>query len=511
MHLPLEAMPSVSALFLDYIQGSDRARQFFSYDHSLDAVAAFARESAPTIDATRRDSLTAALEAGHRRWGLDIDSIERLRSGAVAVVTGQQAGLFTGPMYSILKALTAVKLARALVERGVEAVPVFWIAAEDHDHEEIEWAGILSEDSTLGRVTTQLGDGAPTPVGWLRFGSSIQEAIDECFSFLPPSEHQDEVRTLVEDAYCPDASPVDAYARMMARLFKDSGLILVDPLDSGLRELAKDVLGTLASQVAAVRSALLARGRKIAEAGYAEQVRVDKSFTGLFAYRGRAREPLGPGDEMASLSLSPNVLLRPLVQDSLFPTTAYVGGPAEIAYMAQAGSVYECIGKPMPPIFPRITATLVEPPVARVMKKYDFSIADVFQGMDSLRMSAVSSGSGAEVFRDARQRMSDEMARLRPVLEGVDPTLGGALDNAVQKIMHQVDTLHARFVKGESRRDAVLERHLKTLTTRLFPDEKVQERVVNVTTFLGRYGLNLVPMMDRALELDGSVHQVVEL
>ena len=214
---------------------------------------------------------------------------------------------------------------------------------------------------------------------------------------------------------------------------------------------------------------------------------------------------------MAGLDLSPNVLLRPLVQDSLFPTAAYVGGPAEIAYLAQAGSVYECIGKPMPPIFPRITATLVEPPVARVMRKYALGIEDVFQGMDRLRKGAVAGGSGTEAFNDVRQRMSDEMARLRPVLEGVDPTLGGALDNALQKIIHQVDTLHSRFVKGESRRDEVLERHLKTLINRLYPEHKLQERVVNVTSFLGRYGLNFVPMLDRALELDGAVHQVIEL
>ena len=510
MHLSLQAVPSVPTLSLDYIQGSDRARQFYPYDHSLDAVAAFARESA-SVDDVRRERLAAALEAQHRRWGLDMNSVGRLRSGAVAVVTGQQAGLFTGPMYSILKALTAVKLARALDERGVEAVPVFWIAAEDHDHEEIEWAGILSENATLERVTTQLGGGAPTPVGWLRFGTSVQDAIDECFRFLPSSEYQGEVRTFIENVYCPDVSPVDAFARMMGRLFKDSGLILVDPLDAGLRELAKDVLGTLASQVGAVRSALLARGRIITEAGYVEQVRVGESFTGLFAYRGRSREPLGPDDEMAAVDLSPNVLLRPLVQDSLFPTAAYVGGPAEIAYMAQAGAVYECIGKPMPPIFPRITATLVELPVARVMRKYDFSIQDVFKGLDGLRMGAVAVSSGTEIFNDARQRISDEMARLRPVLEEVDPTLGGALDNAVKKVLHQMDTLNLRFVRGEARRDEVLERHLKTLTTRLFPERELQERVVNVTSFLGRYGLNLVPMMDKALELDGAVHQVIEL
>ena len=510
MHFPLEATPSVSPFFLDYIQGSDGARQFYPHDHSLDAVVEFAREFAP-IDEARRDPLAAALEAQHRRWGLDIGSIESLRSGAVAVVTGQQAGLFTGPMYSILKALTAVKLARALTERGVKAVPVFWIAAEDHDFEEIEWAGILSRDASLEKVSTPLGQGGRIPVGWLRFGTSVGAAIDECFRLLPPSEFQDEVRSLIENAYAPDASPVDAYARMMGRLFRDSELIPVDPLDPVLRYQAKGVLGTLATKGSELRTVLMERSRMIAEAGYVAQVRVDDNFTGLFAYRGNEREPLRVEDEGIALDLSPNVLLRPLVQDTLFPTAAYVGGPAEIAYLAQASSVYELMGKPMPPVFPRITSTLVEPPVARIMRKYGFNIGDVFEGMDRLRMGAAATGSGTVVFNEVRQNVSAAMERLRPVMEGVDPTLGGALDNAVQKVMHQVDSLHSRFVKGESRQNEVLERHLKTLTNRLFPGQKLQERVVNVTTFLVRYGLNLVPMMDRTLELDGTVHQVIEL
>ena len=510
MRVPLEALPSMSKLFLDYIQGSDSACQFYPHRPSLDAVEEFAR-GCPLIDDAHRNRLADALESQHERWDVDTTSIKKLRSGAVAVVTGQQAGLFTGPMYSILKALTAVKIARELDERGVAAVPVFWIAAEDHDHEEIEWAGILSQDSTLEKVTSPLPNPDRAPVGWLRFGSSLPDAIEECFRLLPPSEFAAQVRTFIEGAYSPEVSPVDAFARMMGGLFEGSGLILADPLSPPLRSIEKDVIAGVARRAEDVRSAVAARTQMIIRAGYSEQVRVGRNFTGFFAYREGSRVSLEPEKDLAGLDLSPNVLLRPVVQDSMFPTVAFVGGPAEVAYMAQASSAYECLGKPVPPVFPRITATLVEPPVARVMKKYDLGIEDVFEGMDQLRTRAVGLTPGVEVFDDVRRRVSDQTQRLRPVMEDVDPTLGGALDNAVQKIMHQVDTLRSRFIKGESRRNEVLERHLNTLSTRLFPERKLQERVVNVTPFLTRYGLNLIPMMDRKLQLDPSVHQVIQL
>jgi uncharacterized protein YllA (UPF0747 family) len=510
MRIPIDALPTVPKLFLDFLEDSDRTRLFYSQGHSLDDIEAFARQRRE-LDSHHRERLTSVLETQQKRWGLDTSPIEKLRRGAVAVVTGQQAGLFTGPMYSVLKGLTSVKVARELESRGVEAVPVFWIASEDHDREEIEWAGILTKDSTLHRVQTQLGDGAETPVGWLRFRPAIRDAIEECFRYLPASEFQDEVRCLLEEAYAAEASPVDAFARMMGRLFRDVGLAMVDPLDSDLRSLSHDVLVDVADRIEQVRSAVRERSRKLTEVGYPAQVRVDENFTGLFTYRGGRRQAWVPGERIEALELSPNVLLRPLVQDSLFPTAAYVAGPAEVAYLAQAGSIYDCLGRLMPPVFPRITATLVEPSSARVMRKYDLSIEDVFKGVDALRTKVVGLGSEVHVFDEVRARLEDEIERLRPALEGVDQTLGGALDNSAQKILHQVDSLRARFVKGESRRNEVLDRQLNALTERLFPERKLQERVVNVVSFLARYGLNLVPMMDARMELDGSFHQIVEL
>jgi len=209
--------------------------------------------------------------------------------------------------------------------------------------------------------------------------------------------------------------------------------------------------------------------------------------------------------------LSPNVLLRPAVQDAIFPTVAYVGGPAEIAYFAQAGAVYECLRRPVPPVFPRISATVVEARVARALKKYGMEFMDVFRGRDFMKRKAVASVQGVELFEQVRDRVTLELESLRPVLNAVDPTLAGALDTSRQKVLHQVEALRTRFINAEARRDETLERHLETIVNSIFPEKKFQERVTNVTSFLARYGLDFVGRLEESLSLDSCEHQVVEI
>jgi uncharacterized protein YllA (UPF0747 family) len=220
---------------------------------------------------------------------------------------------------------------------------------------------------------------------------------------------------------------------------------------------------------------------------------------------------LRPEDVDEDLSLSANVLLRPALQDAIFPTAAYVGGPAEIAYFAQAAAVYEALNRSMPPIFPRISATIIEPRIARVLRKYELQFQDVLRGRDWVRRKAVATVQGVELFDTVRGRLATELESLRPALNAVDPTLLGALDTSRQKVMHQVDNLRTKFVNAEARRNETLERHLDAIHQSLFPERKLQERVINVTSFIVRYGLTFVAGLNRVLSLDSREHQVVEI
>ena len=180
MRIPFGSLPSMSALFLDYVSGSGRVREFYPQQYSIDSVSAFARQR-PLFDARHREQLCAALSG-------DPDSIKKLAAGAVAVITGQQPGLFTGPNYTILKATTAIKLAKAIEATGVAAVPVFWVAAEDHDYQEIESASVLDRDSCLKHVQVDLSNPESSPVGWLTLRNDVSDAIAKCLSSLPESE-----------------------------------------------------------------------------------------------------------------------------------------------------------------------------------------------------------------------------------------------------------------------------------------------------------------------------------
>jgi bacillithiol synthase len=502
MRIPFGSLPSMSALFLDYVTDWNRVSAFYSEQYSVEAVAAFARRR-PPLSARHREQLCGAL-------GGDGNSIEKLAAGAVAVVTGQQPGLFTGPNYAILKTITVIKLAKAIEEAGVPAVPVFWVAAEDHDYQEIESASVLDRDSGLMHLRVDLSNPDSSPVGWLALRDDVSDAIAKCLAGLPESEFQPDVREILQSSYRVGASPVDAFARMLAKLFDGTGLVIANPLHPDLRKLAEPTLADAVRENLKVRSAVLARGRALVEAGYHEQVKVDENFTGIFGYRGKSRQPLRPDQLNENLPLSANVLLRPVIQDTIFPTAAYVGGPAEIAYFAQAGAVYDALKRPMPPVVPRISATVVEARVLRAQKKYDIQFQDVLRGRDFLRRKAVASVQGVEVFDRVRDHLSAELESLRPALNTVDATLAGALDTSRQKVLHQIETLRTKFVNAEARRNETLERHLDAIANSIFPEKKLQERVINVSSFLVRYGLGFIRRLEQTLVLDTREHQVIE-
>jgi uncharacterized protein YllA (UPF0747 family) len=501
--VPFGSLPGMSALFLDYVADSPRLRRFYPQSYSIESIAAFARQR-PTLDISHRERLCASL-AG------DPASIKKLAAGAVAVITGQQPGLFTGPNYTILKALTVVKLAKALDAMNVPAVPIFWVAAEDHDFQEIESASILDRDSGLMHVRVDLSNSDSSPVGWLTLGQDVVEANAKCISSLPESEFHPDIRRILESCYTPGISPVQAFLQTLEKFFQGTGLILVNPLEPELRKLAQPTLIQAVRQNAEIRAAVVARSRALSESGYHEQVKVDNDFTGLFAYRGKSRQVLRPEELREDVPLSANVLLRPAMQDTLFPTAAYVGGPAEVAYFAQAAAVYEVLRKPVPPVFPRISATLLEPRIDRVLKKYALEFDDVFRGRDFILRKAVASVQGVELFDTVRDRLGAELDSLRPVLNAVDPTLIGALDNSRQKVLHQVEGLRTKFVNAEARRNETLERQLDSLVNSLFPEKKLQERVINVTSFLVRYGLGLIQRLEENLDLDAREHQVINI
>ncbi|HEX8558296.1 MAG TPA: bacillithiol biosynthesis cysteine-adding enzyme BshC [Pyrinomonadaceae bacterium] len=540
--LPFRSIPHQSRLFLEYLEDPAALRRY--YPEAVRSHPELSERRARVLEHHRADrgALCDALAAANERWGASartLENVGRLRSAeSVAVVTGQQTGLFTGPLYTLYKALSAVKLAACLTARGTEAVPVFWMATEDHDWEEVQAAHVIACDGRLAGVSVpdalhREGE----PVGGVTLDGSVEEAARRLFDLAPSSEFLPELERLVRDAYRPGRTYGEAFARMLAALTGAYGLVLLDPTDPALKRLAAPLYAEAALRGAEVAAATDARSRELVAAGYHAQVHTSPDSFPLFLIdEGGGRRALtrtgegryrakGSGrewtvEELAALAsqeperLSPNVTLRAVVQDYMLPTLAYFGGAAEVAYFAQTAESYRVLGRPATPILHRASLTVVERRTGRTLERYGLRLEDFFGGLDPVIARVVEEHVGAELagaFDEAGATVGRALDELRERLSGFDPTLADALDGGRRKISHQLDGLRARFHRAQMGRDRAVLRQLERAATALYPEKGLQERSVNVTSLVARHGRYFVEWVHDAIDLSTSDHQIVYL
>ena len=540
--LPFERIPHQSRLFLDYLKDPVALRKFYpsavQYHHEL-AQRVPEVLSAYEVD---RQKVCDALAAMNERWGAGEATLENIRllrdSDCIAVVSGQQAGLFTGPLYTIYKALSAVKLAGCLRQRNTKAVPVFWIAAEDHDFAEVAKAEVISRDCQLKsvEVSTDLHREGQ-PVGGVVLDHSINLAVCQLCELLPNSEFAAEMKALVKNAWQPGRGYVESFAIMMTSLIGRYGLILLDPLDPELKRIAAPLYSKAALRAPEIATALEQRSAELEREGYHAQVLATANSFPLFLhdeegrrhavsrvangkYRAKDIDGEYTAEELAAMAaetperFSPNVTLRAVVQDYLLPTLAYYGGAAEIAYFAQTAEVYRMLERPVTPILPRSSLTMIERHTGRMLEKYDLTLADFFEGLEPVMKRVVEehlSSDTAKLFAKAEENVNHELDRLRQELESVDPTLASALDTGRKKINYQLDGLRTRFVRTQMNRDEAAHRQLQRALDQLYPQKDLQERHINITSLLARHGTYVIEWIYNAINLGSNEHQIVYL
>jgi bacillithiol synthase len=540
--LSFERIPQQSRLFLDYLRDPLALRRFYPsavrFHHEL------AERAPEVLDSyrTNRTELCDALEAMNRHWGASretLDNISTLREAdCLAVVSGQQAGLFTGPLYTIYKALSAVKLAGCLTQRGTKAVPIFWIATEDHDFAEVATAEFIGCDCRLASVnaqTTMHKEGAP--VGSVLLDASIEETIKRLLDVLPTTEFIPEVEKLVRETWQPGRGYGEAFARMMTRLTGQYGLILLDPLDAKLKQLAAPLYAQAARHAPEIATALVERSRELEESGYHAQVATSENAFPLFLhtedgtrhavtradgghYKVKDARAEFSAEELSEMALrepqkfSPNVTLRAVVQDYLLPTVAYFGGAAEIAYFAQTAEVYRVLNRPATPILPRASMTIVERRTWRTLERYGLGLADLFEGLDAVLARVVEEHLGtetAQTFNRSEETINRELDMLQEQLKNVDPTLAEALETGRRKINYQLEGLRTRFHRAQMSRDRAAHRQLERATASLYPNKTLQERHINITSLLARHGSYITNWIYDAINLGSPDHQIVYL
>ncbi len=540
--LSFAAIPQQTRLFLDFLRDPLALREFYPsavrFHHELPA-------RAPEVLAayqTDRQQLCDALLDMNAAWGAGeatVRNIEMLRDAdCLAAVSGQQAGLFTGPLYTIYKALSAVKLAGCLTQRNTKTVPVFWIATEDHDFPEVAKAQLIGRDCRLAHVAVP-GDvhKEGQPVGRVSVDDSINTVVDRLLELLPVSEFTPDLETVLRDAWRPGRSYGEAFARMMTALLGSHGLILLDPLDPRLKKLAAPLYSRAAARAHEIATAIETRSQRLVEAGYHAQVTPSENSFPLFLhdetgarhalvrtatgkYTTKNSDEAHTADELAQMALaqpdrfSPNVTLRAVVQDYLLPSISYYGGAAEIAYFAQTAEVYRILERPATPILPRASLTMIESHTGRVLERYGLGLADLFSGVENVLARVVEEHLGAETaksFGATEESVNSELDKLREQLRTVDPTLADALETGRRKINYQLEGLRTRFHRAQMTRDEAAHRQLQRAFDQLYPNKALQERHINITSLLARHGRYVIEWIYNAINIGSNEHQVVYL
>jgi len=528
--LSFREIPHTTKLFSTYLEDFNQVSPYYAHPPTASGVDASSREV--RLDSGVRRAVVEILREQNRAFGPsgEIDpatsrNLDRLASGAVAIVTGQQVGLFSGPAYTFYKALSAVRVAEETTRRGTDAVPVFWLATEDHDLAEINHSSWCTH-SGLARYEL-----APQPqsegrrVGEVLLGDAIEAVVSASASTLEGPFAGDITRALHE-SYTPRDTYSSAFGKLIARLLAGHGIIFLDQLDPRLHRLFAPIFTHVLRKAAELRDALLVRAKELEDASLHAQVKVTRETTLLFSVISGRRQPVRSrnggfvaGDAELSASqlvdaiqrapegFSPSALLRPVVQDTILPTAAYVGGPAEIAYLAQSQVVYQSLGVRMPAILPRSSFTIIEPPIARFLAQYDLDLRDLLAGRQHLRAKMEQksiTGSLASQFDAGEVQLRHLITSFEEPLAKLDSTLAESLRSAEAKMLHQFTQLRGKAARAANFRSGVLDRHERILIDSLAPHGELQERTLCLLPVLASYGPALLDELTRFSSLAGA-------
>jgi bacillithiol biosynthesis cysteine-adding enzyme BshC len=470
-------------------------------------------------------------------------NIEQLRNGAAAVVTGQQVALFGGPLLTLLKAATAIRKAQdATIQSGRAHVPVFWLATEDHDLAEVDQIAFPTK-SAIETLKLELEAARPLPVGGLRVdgGSeagrarleSTLERASELIGWGPTAD-------LLRECYQAGQgiTLAQAFGKLLTSVFAEFGLVVMDASSRGFHQLGARALRAGIEEAATLETTLLARSEELTSAGYHAQVLVAPGHSLLFLLEADtgARQPLRRGENgqwkagshvystaelLAILDseaerLSPNALLRPVFQDVILPTAAYIAGPAEIAYFAQSAVIYKQVLGRVTPVLPRLSATLVEPALAKILESHEIEFPQLWEAKtaDELAQRFGARAMPIELKRKlsaAGNALDAELDALTEYMAAMSAELGRAAGVSANKMRYQMNRLRTMAAGFQVQREASLQKHATALMLNLFPEGDLQERVIGGIWFMARYGEGLPKLLVENAAQECPGHRVLFL
>jgi bacillithiol biosynthesis cysteine-adding enzyme BshC len=555
--IPFRRLPHQPKLFLRFLDDLSSVSKFYAHPPTIEAV----KEVARSLDypAERRKEVVAALRDINRNLAEPIPgrsdaterNLRRLEDGAAAILSGQQVGLFGGPAYAFYKALSAIRIAEELSEAGIPAVPVFWMATEDHDLDEVRQVSWF-HGGKLTRFELPVEGTPGRPVGQVKLGAGVEPLAKQAAGLLAGTGGETVAKFLLE-SYGPEETYGSAFGKLFARVFAEQGLILLDPLDARLHRIAAPVYRKALADRDELSAKLLERGKQLEAAGFDPQVKVTAESTLLFQMKDGLRQPIGfspvaagtarsgvgtetgarssgsfkvgdaswTRDEVLRLvetspeTLSPNALLRPVVQDYLLPTVAFCAGSAEISYLAQSEVVYRHVLGRMPVLLPRADFTILDAKADKLLQKYQLCIENVWAGPQELRklMEAVSLPKQLAKDFDKRKALIDTtLAELGADIQKLDATLAGAVATTREKMSFQLDKLREKTGRALDERAGKIAEHVEFLENLLYPGKVLQSRELSFLPFLAQWGLEgLQELKDLASVSNLKEHRIARM
>lgn len=525
---PITAAPGLSRLFLDYCAGADNARAFYGPAHD-DPIRGFNWQSRPPVPG-HWAALVSELAAQNGSEAAR-PSVDALRGGAGTILTGQQVGLFGGPLFTPFKAATALARARTATAAGRPHAAVFWLATEDHDFAEVNHVSFPSRRE-IRKLTYGSEPKSAQPVGAIVLDDSVNGLIDQAWELLGSSEAMD----ALAEAYKPGRTFAQAFGDFYRKVFSAQGLLIFDPAGRTTHRIGAPVLRAAIERADEFHSRLLERSRALEAAGYHAQVAVTEGGsiassllflvnkeTGARVALKRilpdsadpdglwqaGREKFATGDLLGILDseperISPSALLRPVFQDFLFSTSLTIAGPAEVAYFAQSEVLFNQIMGRMTPVQPRFSATLIEPAIGELLNRHELSLDRIFEQTEqSLTQLLAARAMPIESKRRlgaTGNAMDAELSGLVEYMGGLDEGLGRSAEIAASKMRYQMNRLRRLAVGFELQKEASLGRHAQAIHRALFPDGTLQERVHGAAYYFARYGLELAEELVKQAE-----------
>lgn len=541
MYINFSDIPGHQNLFLDYLNEFNNVEKFYKRNFRDQEKYEDLFKHLAEYDRPHRIDLSEAIYDQYAEIKISKQTqanIEALKSPkTIAVITGQQLGLFGGPLYTIYKSFTAIKLASYLKDKyeGYHFVPVFWLEGDDHDFEEVRSINLVNNLNQIFNVKYEDGELDEINrgnIGNLKFNQNIEQLFQLLTTELRETEYKNSLIELLKSIYQPGRTFLECFRELMIKIFDEFGLIVFNPTAPKIKQLLSPIFTKEVTSYKNHTGILVERSAELEEL-YHAQVKV-KAINLFYLddnerllvepvendYRLKGKRKRFSHDELISListtpeKFSPNVLLRPICQDYLFPTGFYVGGPSEISYFAQVTPLYDLYGLTEPIIYPRSAATILEKGVQTILDKYKLNFPDIFLTEDQLFTKVIMTDSGSDlnsVFNEAIVNIKNSLEPVNEKLISIDKTLSEIANKSKERIEQSIEFLKSKAIEAEKRKHEATTRQLGKVRNVLYPNNELQERELNFIYFANKYGMDIFKWIYSELVINKFEHQILEL